>query len=103
MFKKSAKAATTRVLSSIGSLPPENADWAGMLKSDFARWEAAHAVAKGGPRVLIANGAGIDAHVTTVESLLGVALTLQGAEVHILLCDESNLGGFDAQLEEDSL
>jgi glycosyltransferase involved in cell wall biosynthesis len=38
---------------------------------------------------LIANSAGLDHHITTIDSLLAVALTLRGADVHILLCDEA--------------
>ena len=83
------KTARTRVLSSLMSLSPEFSDWASILAPDFARWKAARAAAKGGPKVLIANCAGIDSHVTTVDSLLAVALTLRGADVHILLCDEA--------------
>src|ERR1700674_5370592 len=71
-----------------GQLPPEFTDWGSILELGSARWESARTDAKSGPKVLIANAAGIDSHVTTVDSLLAVALTLRGADVHILLCDE---------------
>ena len=83
------RAARTQILSSLMSLPSEFADWDKLLEPDSARWKAACAAAKTGPQVLIANCAGIDSHVTTVDSLLAVALTLRGANVHILLCDEA--------------
>ncbi|MGH7834030.1 MAG: glycosyltransferase, partial [Candidatus Binatia bacterium] len=83
------RSARARVLSSLRPLPPDFTDWASILKPDSARWKAARDAAKDGPKVLIANCAGIDAHVTTVDSLLAVALTLRGADVHILLCDEA--------------
>jgi glycosyltransferase involved in cell wall biosynthesis len=88
MIKKTYKLARTKVLSSIQSLPAAYADWNTLLAADRDRWMAARESARGGPKVLIANCAGIDSHVTNVESLLAVALTLRGADVHVLLCDE---------------
>src|SRR5262245_3876889 len=82
------RAARARILGSLMSLPPEYADWASILERDSARWKSACAAAKGGPNVLVANCGGLSAHATTVDSLLAVALTLRGAAVHILLCDE---------------
>ena len=41
-----------------------------------------------GPRVLIGTSAGGFLPGAIVESMLAVALTLRGAQVHILLCDE---------------
>jgi glycosyltransferase involved in cell wall biosynthesis len=89
MIKTSVKTATTRILSSLRSLPREYPDWASFLRADSARWQSARAAAKNGPKVLIANSAGVDRAVTIVDSLLAVALTLRGANVHILLCDEA--------------
>ena len=68
------------------SKPP---DWANILKSDSVRWNAAVDAAAGGPRILIANAYGIEPTVANVDSLLAVALTLRGAEVHLLVCDEA--------------
>ena len=77
-----------------GSLNPEISDhrytdWPRILGLDGARWKSALAAAKCGPAVLITNSAGFDPHAVTVDSLLAVALTLRGANVHILLCDEA--------------
>jgi Capsule polysaccharide biosynthesis protein len=62
-------------------------DWRTIVARDRARWDEARARARGGPRVLIATGVGGNANAVTLESLLAVALTLRGAEVHVLLCD----------------
>ena len=70
-------------------LPEKNAsDWKELLKPDIVQWEQAREAAKGGPRVLVATSVGGHGAITPVESLLAVALTLRGAEVHFLLCDE---------------
>jgi glycosyltransferase involved in cell wall biosynthesis len=87
MSKKSLQA--TRSSSSQELLSPEYTDWASILKRDSNLWQSALADAKSGRKVLIANCAGFDPHATTVESLLAVALTLRGADVHVLLCDEA--------------
>ena len=68
---------------------PYHPDWAALLSRDSARWEAARAAAKNGPSVLLANYFGVDTQSTMVNSLLAVALTLRGAQVHFLLCDEA--------------
>jgi hypothetical protein len=62
-------------------------DWNALLGPHWAEWEQAVAQARGGPRVLIATSHGGHPGVTPIETLLGVALTLRGAEVHFLLCD----------------
>lgn len=62
-------------------------DWRQLLAADWDAWEAARAAAMGGPKVLLATSLGGHDGVTPVESLLAVALTLRGAEVHLLLCD----------------
>jgi hypothetical protein len=62
-------------------------DWRGILARDRDAWDEARARARGGPRVLIATGVGGHPYAVTLESLLAVALTLRGAEVHVLLCD----------------
>lgn len=86
-----------RILISLGLNPDEESalrkrfqpDWAGILCRDFARWKSACAAAKNGPRVLLANQTGTETQSTMVNSMLAVALTLRGARVHILLCDEA--------------
>ena len=62
-------------------------DWPGLLAGDWEAWRRKLGRSKGGPRVLIATGVGGWAHIAMVDSLIGVALTLRGAEVHVLLCD----------------
>ncbi|MGE3274274.1 MAG: capsule biosynthesis protein [Vicinamibacterales bacterium] len=62
-------------------------DWSRALLADNRRWERARREAAGGPRVLLASSIGAYAHAVSLESALGVALTLRGAEVHVLLCD----------------
>ena len=62
--------------------------WAEVLKKDSDLWMASKEQAKRGPKILMATGVGGFPTVTIVDSLLAVALTLRGAEVHILLCDK---------------
>jgi hypothetical protein len=71
-------------------------DWTGIIARDPARWAAARAAAQGGPRVLIPVTPG----AYSFESLLAVALTLRGAEVHFLLCDAFMPGCYIQQLRE---
>src|SRR5262245_47219217 len=61
--------------------------WDRILRSSGRRWSDALAGARGGPKVLLATSIGGYWAGTSLESLLGVALTLRGAEVHVLLCD----------------
>jgi len=63
-------------------------DWTRLEKQEAFRWQEAVRDAQRGPKVLIATSTGGQTAVTTIESLLAVALTLRGAEVHLLLCDE---------------
>jgi hypothetical protein len=60
-----------------------------LLRRDPNRWKSACAAAKTGPRVLIVNSVGTDPGVTLVDIMLALALTLRGAQVHTLLCDET--------------
>ena len=62
--------------------------WGDILRRDSARWEAAKARARTGPRVLIATSSGGFFASSMIESMLAVALTLRGAQPHILLCDQ---------------
>ena len=61
--------------------------WRSILEHDRAVWDAARARARGGPKILIATGVGGHPYAAALESLLAVALTLRGADVHLLLCD----------------
>lgn len=50
-------------------------------------WIKARQIAQGGKQVLIATSTGSNWPCSALESLLGVALTLRGADVRFLLCD----------------
>jgi hypothetical protein len=63
-------------------------DWKPVLKQDAARWKSALSSAKGRVPILIATSVGGHLSGTIIESALAVALTLRGAEVHVLLCDQ---------------
>ena len=61
--------------------------WQDILNTNRVEWEEIKASAKGGPRVLIATTT-YNLVAAPIESTLGIALTLRGAEVHYLVCDE---------------
>jgi len=63
-------------------------DWAKLLRSECVRWQELREAAENGPKVLIATSTGGHRAVAALESLLAVALTLRGANVHVLLCDK---------------
>ena len=63
-------------------------DWRPILRASGGEWQRAVETARTGPRVLIATAVGGHLPSTTLESLLAVALTLRGAHVQLLLCDE---------------
>lgn len=67
------------------SVPP----WAEVLNRDESAWTAARTAAKGGPKILITNVFGTDPSAVNVACMMAVALTLRGAEVHLLFCDGS--------------
>lgn len=62
-------------------------DWGALLTKERRAWSKAKENAKNGPDVLIATTVGGFAALSSLESLLAVALTLRGARVHTLLCD----------------
>lgn len=62
-------------------------DWEQIIKQDAGKWQTALNNAKTGVNILIATSVGGDVHMISIESLLAVALTLRGAQIHILLCD----------------
>jgi hypothetical protein len=74
-----------------------NEAWPGPLIHESARWKAACSAAKGGTRVLITNAFGINPSVSHFDSLLAAALTIRGAEVHILYCDQALPACWNAQ------
>ncbi len=61
-------------------------DWTSLLDRS-PEWREALDQARHGSPVLIATTTGGYFAATHIESLLGVALTLRGARVHVLLCD----------------
>ncbi len=63
--------------------------WERLLGKDFARWQARRAQVVDGTPILVATSVGSQLGGTTMESMLAVALTLRGANVEILLCDET--------------
>lgn len=62
-------------------------DWERLLQNERKTWAAAKRAARAGPDVLIATTVGGFSALSSLESLLAVALTLRGARVHTLLCD----------------
>lgn len=77
-----------KIFRKIQSLSRSYPDWPRLLKKDWSRWQATVKAAQGGPRILIATGVGGHVPGAILDSLLAVALTVRGAEVHILLCDQ---------------
>lgn len=63
-------------------------EWPRLLEKDRELWATALSESRSGPRILIATSAGGFVPGAIVESTLALALTLRGAQVHILLCDE---------------
>lgn len=63
-------------------------DWARIVSADSEYWRNARQAAKNGPHILMATSMGGETPVTSLESSLAAALTLRGANVHFLLCDE---------------
>src|SRR4030095_1696232 len=64
-------------------------NWSKIIKKDKGDWEKILTSSKEGPRILIATSVGSHLSGIKLESLLGVALTLRGAEIHVLLCDSA--------------
>ncbi len=67
----------------IGGYP----DWGFLLLKEQDRFRSALLASKTGPKILIATSVGGHLPGAMLESLLAAALTVRGAEVHILLCD----------------
>lgn len=76
--------ARRKVLSSGEGYP----DWQSILNKNQEPWQEVLAAAKRGKKVLIATSIGSHLAAMQMESTLAVALTLRGADVHALLCDE---------------
>lgn len=63
-------------------------DWDAILSSESAEWQHAKNKSQNGPRILIVSTAGAHRALAPVENALSLALTLRGADVHFLMCDE---------------
>lgn len=63
-------------------------DWQAILGNSQDQWRDDLATAKGGKRVLIATSIGSHLAAMQMETVLAVALTMRGTNVHALLCDE---------------
>jgi hypothetical protein len=61
-------------------------DWKAFLDAHMDQWQAALSRRRS-PRILIATNVGGHGPVSIMESMLAVAFTMRGAEVHTLLCD----------------
>lgn len=68
-------------------LQEEQPQWQSIINTHQYQWQQALSSAQTGDKILVATSVGGDIHMTTVESLLATALTLRGAQVHILICD----------------
>ena len=68
-------------------LKEDKPEWQQVLDNHHQHWQTALDTASEGKKILIATSVGGDIHMISVESLLAVALTLRGSQVHILLCD----------------
>lgn len=62
--------------------------WEELIGGDWPEWEATLAAAHG-KRVMVATGIGGHLGLAAMDQVLGVALTLRGAQVEFLLCDEA--------------
>lgn len=62
-------------------------DWTCILGREAEAWERARRTAAGGQKVLLATSMGGLPTGIMLDSFLGVALTMRGANVHFLLCD----------------
>lgn len=62
--------------------------WQTFLTARSSAWEGVKHSCRSGPRILFATGASGHGTVAPVESALAVALTLRGANVQFLLCDQ---------------
>jgi hypothetical protein len=63
-------------------------DWNAILSSESDDWLRAKTKSKNGLRILIVSTAGAHRALAPIENALSVALTLRGADVHFLMCDE---------------
>lgn len=62
-------------------------DWKALLATNASLWTGSKARSGVKPRILIATNVGGHSPVCVMESTLVAALTLRGADVHVVLCD----------------
>ncbi len=72
-------------------------DWRALLGPDLVRFRRPH-LREDGPQILLATSVGAFLPGTTLESLLGVALQVRGARVHVLLCDSALPACLDCEI-----
>ncbi|HKP96428.1 MAG TPA: capsule biosynthesis protein [Fibrobacteria bacterium] len=63
--------------------------WKSILSHDAEGWRKASVSVPSAPKILFATSISGLHTMVSIESALGAALTLRGAEVHVLLCDEA--------------
>jgi hypothetical protein len=83
------KSTLKRIRAKFGGGNALPAVWKGILAADSGAWKSARTKASGGPKVLLATSLGAYDNGVLLESTLAAALTLRGAEVHVLLCDKA--------------
>lgn len=88
LVPKQVKKVVRPVLTRVLGRTRDASVWEALLKSDADYWAEAKRSTQGGPRILIATSMGGFQHGSLLESSLSVALTLRGAQVDVLLCDE---------------
>lgn len=79
----------------VGSYP----NWKVIVGQDKQQWQRALLECKGGSRILFATSIGSHRSGNITESAMATALTLRGAQVHVLLCDEVMLGCAQCQYQ----
>lgn len=62
-------------------------NWGRLVARDRRQWAEARASSRRAPKVLIATSVGSFLAGSAIESTLAAALTLRGADAHVLLCD----------------
>lgn len=85
---KSAERTAKRMIRRVYPIRVPHPDWRRLLGNRFDSWKDIRPSAGGNQRLLIATSVGGHVGVTTLDSLLALALTLRGANVDVLLCDE---------------
>lgn len=64
-------------------------NWQRILGEDWDRWQMLLEKPRNGPRVLITTMVGGNSSLSPLETVYAVALTLRGADVHLMICDKA--------------